>query len=156
MKIKRFFIPVSLCGFILPFVISDLTNLATVGLCYFWSSYIILWNFPSITKSLNAEPLYLKDLEETKYKKYYLRIMNICLAILIGLFADYGLIKGILNDKTIIEITAIIGGNLSLLSTIQSEIGSNMLSICHCLKQRNEISHELNDKHKLSEITIIK
>ena len=36
--------------------------------------------------------------------------------------ADYSLIKGVMNDKTLIEITAIIGGNLSLLATVQMKL----------------------------------
>jgi len=82
--------------------------------------------------------LYLNDLDNSKYKDYYLRIMNLCLAILIGLFADYGIIKGILKDKTPIEISAIVGGNLSLLSAVQTEIGKYMIVICHYFKERSE------------------
>ena len=40
-----------------------------------------------------------------------------------------------MNDKTLIEITAIIGGNLSLLATIQNEIGKVMLEMCHFFKR---------------------
>ena len=63
MKIKRAFIPLAFAGFTIPFIISDLTTLTSVGLCYFWSSYIILWNFPQINSSLYSEPLYVILLE---------------------------------------------------------------------------------------------
>ena len=144
MKIKRAFIPLAFAGFTIPFIISDLTTLTSVGLCYFWSSYIILWNFPQINASLYSKPLYLDDLDRSPYKKYYLRIMNLCLAILLGLFADYALLKGILKDKTLIEISAIIGGNLSLLGTIQTEVGNVMLTICHSCKTKSERKRKLS------------
>ena len=72
MKIKRAFIPLAFAGFTIPFIISDLTTLTSVGLCYFWSSYIILWNFPQINSSLYSEPLYLNNLDNSQYKTYYL------------------------------------------------------------------------------------
>ena len=53
----------------------------------------------------------------------------------------------LVDDGTLIEITAIIGGNLSLLATVQNEIGKVMLEICHFLKERNEIK---KPKRKLS------
>jgi len=158
MKIKRAFIPLAFAGFTIPFIISDLTTLTSVGLCYFWSSYIILWNFPQINSSLYSEPLYLNNLDNSQYKTYYLRIMNLCLAVLIGLFADYGLIKGILNDKTIIEISAIVGGNLSLLGTIQTEVGKVMLTVCHTCKQKSErkrkLSQDFDNNINLNQIVI--
>lgn len=144
---KRFLLPLSVVGYALPFFINDLTDLISLGLCYFWSSYIILWNFPKISASLNSQPLYIENLNESEYRQYYIYIMNFCSAILIGMVADYSLIKGVMNDKTLIEITAIIGGNLSLLATIQNEIGKVMLEICHFCKERNEIK---KPKRKLS------
>ena len=156
MKFKRFFLPFAISGFTIPFIIPELTTLSSVGLCYFWSSYIILWNFPQINASLYSEPLYLHDLDRSPYKNYYLRIMNLCLAILIGLFADYALIKGILKDKSLIEISAIIGGNLSLLGTIQTEVGNIMLSICHLCKKKSErkrkLSHDFDNNNDLKSI----
>jgi len=144
---KRFLLPLSVVGYALPFFINDLTDLISLGLCYFWSSYIILWNFPKISASLNSQPLYIENLNESEYRQYYIYIMNFCSAILIGMVADYSLIKGVMNDKTLIEITAIIGGNLSLLATVQNEIGKVMLEICHFLKQRHE---NKKPKRKLS------
>ena len=76
MKIKRLLIPVSVGGFIIPFIRPEFTNLLGVGISYFISSYIILWNFPQISKSVSSEPLYLKDLENTPFENNFILIMN--------------------------------------------------------------------------------
>ena len=76
MKMKRLLLPVSAAGFVVPFIRPEFTNLLGVGVSYFGSSYIILWNFPEISKSLSSEPLYLKDLENSPYEDNFIHIMN--------------------------------------------------------------------------------
>ena len=137
MKMKRLLLPVSAAGFVIPFIRPEFTNLIGVGVSYFGSSYIILWNFPQISKSLSSEPLYLKDLENSPYEDNFIHIMNFTLACLFGLMADYGIIKGIL-DKTLVEILAIIGGNMALFAKIETTIGKIMLNVCHICKVRSE------------------
>ena len=144
MKIKRFLIPFSLAGFIVPFVRPEFTNLLGVGISYFTSSYIILWNFPEISKSMSSEPLYLKDLADSPYENNFVHIMNFTLACLFGLIADYGIMKGIMN-KTLVEVLAIIGGNMALFSKIESIIGKIMLTVCHTCKIRSERKRKLSD-----------
>ena len=124
---KRLLLPVSAAGFVIPFIRPEFTNLFGVGISYFGSSYIILWNFPEISKSLSSEPLYLKDLEDSPYEDNFIHIMNFTLACLFGLIADYGIIKGIL-DKTLVEILAIIGGNMALFTKIETTIGKLCLT----------------------------
>lgn len=144
MKIKRVLIPFSIAGFIVPFIKPEFTNLIGVGISYFCSSYIILWNFPEISISMSSEPLYLKDLADSPYENNFIHIMNFSLACLFGLIADYGIIKGIL-DKTLVEVLAIIGGNMALFSKIESIIGKVMLNICHKCKLRSERKRKLSD-----------
>ena len=144
MKMKRLLLPVSAAGFVIPFIRPELTNLFGVGISYFGSSYIILWNFPQISKSLSSEPLYLKDLENSPYEDNFIHIMNFTLACLFGLIADYGIIKGIL-DKTLVEILAIIGGNMALFAKIETTIGKIMLNVCHQCKVRSERKRRMSD-----------
>ena len=144
MKMKRLLLPVSAAGFVIPFIRPELTNLFSVGISYFGSSYIILWNFPQISKSLSSEPLYLKDLENSPYEDNFIHIMNFTLACLFGLIADYGIIKGIL-DKTLVEILAIIGGNMALFAKIETTIGKIMLNVCHQCKVRSERKRRMSD-----------
>ena len=144
MKMKRLLLPVSAAGFVIPFIRPEFTNLIGVGVSYFGSSYIILWNFPQISKSLSSEPLYLKDLENSPYEDNFIHIMNFTLACLFGLMADYGIIKGIL-DKTLVEILAIIGGNMALFAKIETTIGKIMLNVCHICKVRSERKRRMSD-----------
>ena len=144
MKMKRLLLPVSAAGFVIPFIRPEFTNLVGVGVSYFGSSYIILWNFPQISKSLSSEPLYLKDLENSPYEDNFIHIMNFTLACLFGLIADYGIIKGIL-DKTLVEILAIIGGNMALFAKIETTIGKIMLNVCHICKVRSERKRRMSD-----------
>ena len=144
MKMKRILLPVSAAGFVIPFIRPEFTNLVGVGISYFGSSYIILWNFPQISKSLSSEPLYLKDLENSPYEDNFIHIMNFTLACLFGLIADYGIIKGIL-DKTLVEILAIIGGNMALFAKIETTIGKIMLNVCHICKVRSERKRRMSD-----------
>ena len=143
-KMKRLLLPVSAAGFVIPFIRPEFTNLVGVGVSYFGSSYIILWNFPQISKSLSSEPLYLKDLENSPYEDNFIHIMNFTLACLFGLIADYGIIKGIL-DKTLVEILAIIGGNMALFAKIETTIGKIMLNVCHICKVRSERKRRMSD-----------
>tara|TARA_B100000401_G_scaffold250985_2_gene170458 strand:- start:421 stop:900 length:480 start_codon:yes stop_codon:yes gene_type:complete len=144
MKLKRFLIPFSMAGFVVPFIRPEFTNLLGVGISYFISSYIVLWNFPEISKSMSSEPLYLKDLADSPYENNFVHIMNFTLACLFGLIADYGIIKGIM-DKTLIEVLAIIGGNMALFSKIETSIGKVMLYLCHACKVRSERKRKLSD-----------
>ena len=144
MKMKRLLLPVSAAGFVIPFIRPEFTNLVGVGVSYFGSSYIILWNFPQISKSLSSEPLYLKDLENSPYEDNFIHIMNFTLACLFGLIADYGIIIGIL-DKTLVEILAIIGGNMALFAKIETTIGKIMLNVCHICKVRSERKRRMSD-----------
>ena len=70
--------------------------------------------------------------------------MNFTLACLFGLIADYGIIKGIL-DKTLVEILAIIGGNMALFAKIETTIGKIMLNVCHICKVRSERKRRMSD-----------
>ena len=70
--------------------------------------------------------------------------------------------KGIM-DKTLIEVLAIIGGNIALFSKVESIIGKVMLTICHLCKVRSERKRRLSDAMEsnieiteITEITEIK
>ena len=139
----RLTLPLSGVLFTLPFIIEKLQTIYTIPLCYFIGSYFIFINFPFIAETLHSKPLYLEDLSvqgdtnimEKKFQIIYRYTMNIILALLFASFADYAIIQGVRN-KPIIEIIAIIGGNLSLYMKSQNFIGKGLINMCHYMKQR--------------------
>jgi hypothetical protein len=108
----------------------------------FFSSYFFFINFPKLGEILHCKPTYVSDLiitsdgvDDHTFKKTYTVIMNFILAILFSIFAEYIIIQGV-DDKQMIEIFAIIGGNLSLYMKTQNAIGKIILSVCHCMKKK--------------------
>jgi DNA-directed RNA polymerase beta' subunit len=128
--------------FTLPMVFrEELMNYLAFPIFYFFGSYMVFINFPSIGKILHTKPIYINDLtiiynnkhRDNTLKKIYMVIMNLILAILFAMFSEYIIIKGI-KEKPIIEIFAIIGGNLSLYVKIQSIVGDILLKFCYKIK----------------------
>lgn len=104
---------------------------------------MVLINFPSISESLNQKPLYLEDLEilqeesetpDRTFRRTYLIVMNFILAVLFAGIAEYVILQGV-HDKPVVEIVAIVGGNLSIYYEAQSFIGRLIIWICHKCKE---------------------
>ena len=136
-------IPVALSLIAFPFVYQNDLNFIIVPVCFFISCLIIITNFPYIIELLYAKPLYIEDLnpdsihtEHTiKFRKTYYIAMNLCLSALFASISEYIIIQGI-NNKPVVEILAIVGGNIALFMKIQNFVGKFLLYICHCMKTR--------------------
>jgi len=124
---KRFLLPISIGLFTTPIVWEGANNLIGFGLMYFLGMYFILFNYPSIGIFLRSKPHYLEDITDENHKNYYIGIQNVLLSVLFGVIVDSIIVSG--RDKEIIELFAIIGGNLSLFIRFQSFIGKILLII---------------------------
>jgi len=136
--------------FILPIVVEELYSVVWVPILYFFASYFLFLNFPCVAESLHKTPIYFEDLKIVEkdvthdtFQKAYSIIMNFILSIIVGFVADYVIINGI-RDKSIIEIFAIIGGNLFLFFKIQSQAGRILISACHYFKDNKVVRESID------------
>lgn len=155
----RLLLPFSAIFIAFPIIFEDeLMNMIALPVFFFFGSYFFFLNFPRIGEILHEKPLYLQDLivaregitDET-FKMLYSIIMNFMLAFLFTSFCEYLIIRGV-KDKPIIEVCAVIGGNLSIYVKLQYSIGKLMLTACHYLKQKNE---RLLDSQEQTEIEMV-
>jgi hypothetical protein len=125
---------------------------------YFIGLYIVLVNFPVIAESLHQKPLYLEDLEilqeesevpDQTFRRAYRLLMNFILAALFAAIAEYVILQGV-HNKSVVEVVAIVGGNLSVYYETQSFIGRLIIWMCHRCKQ-NRLRHlsESSEPHEL-------
>lgn len=134
-------LPITVGLIVVPIINNEYTlNYLLVPICYFFASLIVFLNFPIIVELLHSKPLYLENLADNtpqlnRFKISYKYIMNICLAIVIGGISEYVIIQGV-NSKPIVELFAILGGNMALFMKIQHIIGKSLLYLCHCFKTR--------------------
>ena len=124
---KRFLLPISVGLFTTPIVWEGANNLIGFGLMYFLGMYFILFNFPGIGIFLRSKPHYIEDITNEKYKSYYIGIQNLLLSILFGIIVDSIIISA--HDKELIELFAILGGNLALFMRLQSFIGKILMIV---------------------------
>jgi len=102
------------------------------------SFFIFLWNFPEISRSLYSRPLYIGDIENSKFEKSYINTMNIILAIGCAVGVENWIIKKLIAGHGYFEITGVIGGNITFFATIQNYFAKMLLSICHKCKVNEE------------------
>ena len=114
------------------------TSFIETILILFFSFFIVLWNFPTIPKSLYARPLYIGDIQNSRFETFYINIMNIILALGCAILFEEWVIQGIDQNKNILEITAVIGGNITFSATLQNYLAKFLLSICHKFKLQEE------------------
>ena len=141
----RLLLPLSGLLFAIPFIVEkDLLLYTTLPLCYFGALYFCLLNFPGVAESMHKRPLYLEDLElerrgtntpDLTFQYIYSIIMNFLLAALFSGLSEYVILQPI-REKPVIEIAAIIGGNLALYYKMQGIIGNVILTLCHYCKTR--------------------
>lgn len=157
---KRALLPVSAVFLALPWIFTDdLMNYYTFPIFYFFGSYFIFLNFPSIGENLHAKPIYVQDLimvedieNNEVFKKTYSIIMNVILAILFAFFSEYVIIKGI-DDRPVVEICGIIGGNISIYMKAQNMVGKILLNFCYTMKERKRrMSEDLRDGIEMNEV----
>lgn len=137
----RLLLPISAAFLAIPFVFKkELMNYYSFPIFGFFGSYFFFLNFPTIGETLHGKPVYVQDLvlsmdgiSDDSFKKIYTVIMNFILAILFAVFSEYIIIQGV-HDKPMIEIFAIVGGNLSLYMKVQNTVGKILLGVCHWMK----------------------
>ena len=94
--------------------------------------------FLEVETSPDSAEIYINGESDNSFRYIYMGVMNVLLAGVTAGFADFILMKG-LEDKAIVEILAIIGGNMALYIKIQNIIGKVLLHICYYVKQREVV-----------------
>ena len=129
-------------------------------LVLFVSFYIILWIFPNISKSLYSRPLYIGDIENSRFEFAYIYVMNFVLSIGCAILFENWVIQRLIENKSFLEITAIVGGNITFFGTIQNYFAKILLSFCHRCKlyeearsRRNSQDHDDDDPDNASNQT---
>jgi hypothetical protein len=139
----RLLLPISATFLALPCLFRDeLMNFYAFPVFYFFGSYFFFLNFPRIGEILHGKPTYVEDLVLTTdgindhtFQKIYSVIMNFILAMLFAVLSEYVIIQGI-THKPVIELFAIVGGNLSLYMKAQNTVGKVLLGVCHYMKTK--------------------
>ena len=126
-KRKRILLIVSIGLFTVPIAWEEANNLIGFGLMYFLGMYFILFNFPEIGIFLSSKPHYIEDLDNKNYKLSFIGLQNLFLSILFGILVDSLIIN--IEDKSLIELFGLVGGNLALFIRFQSLIGKILLII---------------------------
>lgn len=141
----RLLLPFAAIFMILPCIFKkELMNYFAFPIFYFFGSYFIFINFPSIPQVLYSKPTYIDDLvivnnkqSDESFKKIYTVVMSFILAILFAVFSEYIIIQGV-NDRPIIELLGIIGGNLGLYMKAQVFVGKITMFFCYKIKEKNK------------------
>lgn len=157
-KVSRFFLPsIVVCGVV---ILDDIRNYFYMPILFFYISFILFWNFPSLMYFTTSKPLYYEDffIDPNKIpdqevsqiiKKKYLRITDLCMmilnSILISILSDFWLYQthGIENTIQIIGVT---GGLLKLLQDINTGISGIVMQIIHKIMLYENKKHTVKKK----------
>ena len=78
--------------------------------------------------------------------------MNLVLAIGCAIFFEDQVIRKLMENKSVLEITALLGGNITFFGMIQNYFAKMLLSVCHGCKiseearsRRNSLDQDDND-----------
>lgn len=151
----RILLPISIGLFSMPFIDYMFLTYHYLPILYFLASYSVLLNFPSIAENLHKKPIYFEDLaieNNNKLMRWYSILMNFILSLLFALCSDYIIFQGI-REKPILETLGIIGGSFSLYIKVQHSTGKALLTICHCIKQREIVKRKLSDSIEMTNVT---
>jgi len=113
-------------------------NILLSVLLSFISFFIISWNFPIMTKSLYERPLYIGDIQNTRFEISYINIMNVILSIACAFLFENFIIREQIYNKSLLEITGLLGGNITFFASIQNYFAKFLLSVCHKCKLHDE------------------
>ena len=147
---KRWFLPLSLVvpACVFPFDFHDYTITA----CIAFSSFLLVWNFPGVAIFWNRRPLYYEDLEDSRpgmgfsepfrqrFQKRFMIFQQVGVILAATIIFDYTTHR-IEDHQTPIEIIGIIGGLMSLYTSIVSLIGKVWLKFLFYRKRKQEESH---------------
>jgi hypothetical protein len=142
-KRKQLLLCLSAGLFTVPTISKDLRNLTSIGMLYFLGMYFILFNFPGISIFLNSKPHYIGDLDNRKYREYCIALQNVFLSILFGVVTDIFYFHR-LYTHSVIEIFAIVGGNIALITKIHYFCSKLLLVILsYCNERERKSSMDL-------------
>ena len=144
-KRKQLLLCLSASLFSIPIFVEEMRNLISIGMLYFLGMYFILFNFPVISIFLASKPHYIEDLDNQKYREYCIALQNVFLAILFGIITDIFYVKKVHMQSTL-EIFAIVGGNIALITKIQHFCSKLLLIILSYFNERErKSSMDLSD-----------
>ena len=144
-KRKRILIGFSGGLFTIPFIFVETQNLISIGLLYFLGMYFILFNFPIVGIFVSSKPHYIEDLDNEKYRAYCIALKNLFMSILFGIMVDTFYMRQIQNES-IINIFAIIGGNIAFFSEIRVILSKVLLMILSYCNKRERALSEISDE----------
>ena len=148
----RLLLPLAIVLNIIPIFVEDIyQSYFLFPIFYFFGSYFILLNFPCIVESLHKSPKYFEDLivqndnlDDNTFQRIYTIVMNLLLAIVFAALADYVIIQGV-EDKSFVELSALIGGNVFLFMKIQNQTGKILVSIFYTCRENKKIREQLKN-----------
>lgn len=145
----RLLLLLSVACFSVPIVFQDhLEIYITLPFFYFTGAYCFFLNFPSISEFLHSRPYYVDEMitdqhsESKAFRRWYNGIMNFMLAFIFSGMAEYIIFKDI-QEKPVMEIIGIVGGNISLYMKVQNTIGKVVLWAFDRMKRKHRESIEL-------------
>jgi hypothetical protein len=154
---KVFFIPISI---ILPIFIyfENFQNPFYIFIATFISTFVIVLNFPHLTKMLYTKPIYFEDLfleDKEPVEKNYIKIMHniesskkfqqrfvlsqqFILSLTISLVVEYFSYKLHNSNYELMEIFGLLGGLFSLYAKVITIIGKIVLFILYYQKKKEK------------------
>jgi hypothetical protein len=154
---KVFFIPISI---ILPIFIyfENFQNPFYIFIATFISTFILVLNFPHLTKMLYTKPIYFEDLfleDKEPIEKNYIKIMyniesskkfqqrfilsqQFILSLTISLVIEYFSYKLKNSSYELMEIFGLLGGLFSLYAKVITVIGKLVLFILYYQKKKEK------------------
>lgn len=153
----RLLLPCSVILFVSPPLFkTQMMNIYCICIFYFFGSYFVFINFPSLPEILHSKPTYVEDLviegtiNDETFKQLYNVVMCFFLSALVGFFSSYIIIQGV-DNLSLFELLGIIGGNIGLYMKVQGIIGKILLLIFYCFKEKKI---QKNKRKESSEISI--
>ena len=129
------------------------------------SSYIILLNFPMLTKILHEKPIYFSDLEDNKYnditikKRFqyiFIVISQLTTTIIITSIVYYYHTQFHITTLSRTEICGVFGGIVSILTKAESFIAKRLLMILNiCREKSADIEESVSKKPRSSSFNIL-
>ncbi len=170
-KCRRFFLPLSLFVFFIPFEpLKELFNYTYFPIVSGMSSFIVFWNFPFIAYMTASKPLYYEDLfiDETKFPNYNINskikekyqcillwVLIVTNSILFGALSDYWLYKTH-KENSALQIIGITGGIIKIFQIVNNTVGRILLKIIkkEIMVEKNKM--EAREKKSIENILKLK
>lgn len=133
-KRSSLIIPI-VCGILLGIVDDIRLNYYVVMSLLSLCSYIILINFPVLSKFMHRKPIYFEDLHDADlldhYQRIFIRTINVPLALFVSFLSGYFIYRIKSTSLTYFEIIGVVGGNISVYNNLQKRAGQILIDILH-------------------------